>query len=107
MYYIDIAAGSNDGLFATVVHKKTEIQSECYQLVGSFHETTDLVKVELKCKHATINHLIEVIKKFAVNEIKTGGSRELQANKECNKGNDDDLASKILHTESFIIDLKN
>ena len=50
---------------------------------------------------------MEVIKKFAANEIKTGGSRELQPNKECNKGNDDDLVSQILHTESFTIDLKN
>ena len=97
---IDIVTGSNDGLFATVAHKKTEIESECHQLVGSFRETIDFVKAELKYKLAAINNLTEIIK-ITVNEINADESRELQTIKVCNKGNDNDLVSKMLHTDQL------
>ena len=74
--YIDIAVGSNNSLSDTVAHKSTETESECFQLVGSLHETTDLLKIELKDKQATIINFINVIKYVTVNEIKINGSRE-------------------------------
>ena len=60
--YINIAVGSNDGLSATVAHKSKETESECYQLVDLLRETTDLLKVGIKDKRATINNLINIIK---------------------------------------------
>ena len=74
--YVYIAVGSNNSLSDTVAHKSRETESECFQLVGSLHETIDLLKVELKDKQATIINFINIIKYVTVNEIKINVSRE-------------------------------
>ena len=59
--YIDIEVEYNDSLSVTLSHKSMAIESEYYQLIGSFLETIYLLKIELKGKQATINSLMENI----------------------------------------------
>ena len=70
--YIYIAVGSNNGFSDTVAHNSTETESECYELVGSLHETINLLKIELKHKQAALINFINIINSFTLNEgIKT------------------------------------
>ena len=90
-YYINSAVGPNDGLSVMVALESTEIEAAFYQLVGLLRETSDLLKAEIKDKQA-INNSIDT-KNVTKNQIKRYGSCEQQAIKECNKGNDADIAS--------------
>ena len=100
-YYIDIVVGSNNGLSVTVAHKSTQTEFKCYQLVGSLHETIDLLKVELKDKQATINNFIDINKNFRVNENKKDGRREQKPIKVRNKDNDDDIMKELLQIDQL------
>ena len=55
--YIDTEVGYNDTLLVTLWHKCTEVDSECYQLLGSLIETFYLLKVELQFNQAAISHV--------------------------------------------------
>ena len=73
-----------------VGHKSTEIESECYQIIGSLRKTIDVLKFALRDKQAAINSLIDIIKGFTVNETKKIGRREQQTTKVPSKGSDND-----------------
>ena len=73
-----------------VSHKSTEIESECYQLIGSLRKTIALLKLELRDKQATKYSLVDIIKGFTVNEAKKIGSREQETIKVRSKGSNND-----------------
>ena len=73
-----------------VSHKSTEIESECYQLIGSLCKTIALLKLELRDKQATKYSFVDIIKGFTVNEAKKIGSREQQTINVRSEGSNND-----------------
>lgn len=99
--YIDIAVGSNNGFSYTVAHKSTETESECYQLVGSLHETINFLKIEIKDKQAALINFINILNSFTLNEGKNNKRREQQGIKVHKKGNNDNIVSDLLQIDQL------
>ena len=77
---MDSGVGTNDDLFVTVANKGTETDSDCHQLIGTFHETIAWLNHELKNKQVTIDNLIDVIKNFTVIKNKYTRNKEQETN---------------------------
>ena len=66
--YVDSEVGTNDDLFAMVVNKGTDTDSDCHQLIGALRGTISLLKGKIRNKQVTIDNLLDVTKNFTVIE---------------------------------------